>query len=81
MTADDAANVAMDGNTAGETNGNRLKRKAEMQLMRTEQKLARKRSVEAISGDVSPTANLEPGFENALERFEDDAVFRTITPF
>jgi hypothetical protein len=43
VVVDGVVDITVDGTTTGEANGDRLKRKAEAQLMRTEQKLARTR--------------------------------------
>ena len=64
VAADGVEDTTMDGKTTDEANGDRLKRKAEMQLMRMEQKLARTR------GAIIAPSRTGEGFALATGRQE-----------
>jgi len=76
VAADGVVDTTVDGKTTGEANGDRLKRKAEMQLMRTEEKLARTR------GAIIAPSRTGEGFALATGRAESclvDAVVDGMT--
>mmetsp|Transcript_34108 Transcript_34108/g.85546 ORF Transcript_34108/g.85546 Transcript_34108/m.85546 type:complete len:486 (-) Transcript_34108:190-1647(-) len=76
VAADGVMDTTVDGKTTGEANGDRLKRKAEMQLMRTEEKLARTR------GAIIAPSRTGEGFALATGRAESclvDAVVDGMT--
>jgi len=76
VAADGVMDTTVDGTKTGEANGDRMKRKAEMQLMRTEEKLARTR------GAIIAPSRTGEGFALATGRQESclvDAVVDGMT--